>query len=162
MLEGVNTLVPFSPTGILDGFPLGGLRPNKKPVAFGRASKATGSGLPNVSIRFGSPAIIAQRVSSRPMALRPHLSMGLPLSADIQLIAHNMPLHTPFIVSIGPRWAWVNGKVVPVGFRSPLFYPRFKKRERMRRTICSMNPTEWGKGNSTSLVEGLGMAEGSV
>jgi hypothetical protein len=48
------------------------------------------------------------------VALRPHLSMGLPLSADIQLMAHNMPLHTPFIVSIGSRSAWVNGKVVPI------------------------------------------------
>jgi len=29
-------------------------------------------------------------------------------------MAHNMPLHTPFIVSIGSRSAWVNGKVVPI------------------------------------------------
>lgn len=75
----------------------------KKPVAFGRASKATGSGFPNSSIRFGSPAIIAQRMSPRPVALRPYLSMGLPLSADVLLMAHNMPLRTPFIVSMGPR-----------------------------------------------------------
>ncbi len=43
----------------------------KKPVAFGRASKATGSGLPNTSIHFGSPAIIAHRVRPDPWLCAP-------------------------------------------------------------------------------------------